>query len=96
MSDLSIKWRSPESGSWFDFDVSDLQVKTLASACYLFASKKIDVVAKVGGGYIVNSERLRKSYVKKGARVRTFEGILAAGGALLEQTFSQVGFGGAA
>jgi len=87
MSDLSIKWRSPNSGSWFDFDVSDLRVKTLASVCYLFISRKIDVVAKVGGGYIVNSERLRKSYVKKGARVRTFEGILASGGDALEQTF---------
>jgi len=96
MSDLFVKWKDPVSGLWADFDVADLHVKTVADVCYLFVNKKTDVVAKTSDGYIVNSERLRKSYVKNGARVRTFDGILAAGGSLLERMFSLVNFGGTA
>ena len=96
MSDLFVKWKDPVSGLWSDMDIADLHVKTVADVCYLFVNKKTDVVAKTSDGYIVNSERLRKSYVKNGARVRTFDGILAAGGSLLDRTFSLVNFGGTA
>lgn len=83
--DITIKWQSDE-GIWRDFDLSDLENKTVSAVAGIFGFK-VPVIAKQGAKYFVNNHVLQRQYQQAGKNVMMIQDIKTS-----DKMFSEVGF----